>query len=113
MKIIHKNQTEIHKNSDDCTVIEYPSDDKGINGAVVELNGRYPDKGRVVNSKCKEMVYIIKGKGSVMIEDQKIELKEKDLISIEPEEKYYWEGNFVMFLSCMPAWYPEQYKEVL
>ena len=74
MKIIHKNQAEIHENSDVCSAIEYPSDDKGINGAVVKLNGRYPDKDRVVNLKCKEMVYIIKGSGNVIVEGKKIEL---------------------------------------
>lgn len=52
MKVIHKNQTEIFKNSQVCTAIEYPLGDKDINGAVIELNGRYPNTGRVVNLKC-------------------------------------------------------------
>lgn len=48
MKVIHKNQTKEFKNSEFCTAIEYPLGDKDINCAVIELNGRYPDKGRVV-----------------------------------------------------------------
>lgn len=112
MKIIHKDQTKVYKNSDVCTAIEYSLDDKDINGAVVELNGRYPDKGRVVNLKCKEMAYIIKGSGKVIAEGQEIKFKEEDLILIEPGEKYHWEGSFTMFVSCAPAWYPKQHKEV-
>ena len=112
MKIIKKDQAKVYKNSDVCTAIEYPLGDKDINGAVVESNGRYPDKGRVVNLKCKEMAYIIKGSGKVIVEGQEIEFKEEDLILIEPGEKYRWEGNFIMFVSCAPAWYPKQHKEV-
>lgn len=112
MKIIHKNQTKIFKNSEVCTAIEYPMDDKDINGAVIELSGRYPDKGRTVNLKCKEMAYIIKGSGRLVAEGEEIKLNERDLVLIEAGEKFFWEGNMTIFMPCTPAWYPEQYKEV-
>lgn len=112
MKIIHKNQTKTFKNSEACTAIEYPMGDKDINGAVIELNGRYPAKGRVVNLKCKELAYIIKGFGKVVIEGKEINFNEGDLILIEAGEKYFWEGDATMFMPCTPAWYPEQHKEV-
>ena len=72
MKIIHKNQTNQHVNSKGCTAIEYPLGDKDINGAVIKLYGREPDKGRVVNTKCKELAYIIKGSGKVVVEGKEI-----------------------------------------
>lgn len=112
MKAIHKNQTKTLKNNNVCTAIEYPLGDKDINGAVIELKGRYPDKGRVVNLKCKELAYIIKGSGKVVVEGKEVELNEGDLILLEPGEKYFWEGELVMFVPCVPAWYPEQHKEV-
>jgi mannose-6-phosphate isomerase-like protein (cupin superfamily) len=112
MKVIHKNQTAKIKNSDVCTAIEYPLGDKDINGAVIELSGRYPDEGRVVNLKCKELAYIIEGSGKVVIEGEKVELHNGDLVLIEPGEKYFWEGNLKMFVPCIPAWYPEQHKKV-
>ena len=112
MKIIHKNQTKIFKNSDVCTAIDYWTNDKDINGAVIELSGRYPNKNRVVNLKCKEMAYIIKGSGKIIIEGKEIEFGEGDLILIDKGEKYFWEGNMTMLTSCTPAWYPEQYKDV-
>lgn len=112
MKIIHRNQTKIFKNSDVCTAIEYPLGDKDINGAVIELRGRYPDKGRTVNEKCKELAYIIKGSGRLVVEDKETKLQEEDLILIEPGERFFWEGNLIMFMPCTPAWYPEQYKKV-
>lgn len=112
MKIIKKDQAEVHKNSNACVAIEYPLGDKDINGAVIELNGRYPDKGRTVNLECKELAYIIKGSGRLVVESKEIELNEGDLVLIEAGEKYYWEGSFTMFVSCTPAWYLEQHREV-
>ena len=112
MKKISKKETEEHKNSDVCLAIEYPLGDKDINGAVIQLNGRYPDKGRVVNEKCKELAYIISGSGRLVVEDKEVELGEGDLVLIEPGEKYFWKGKMTMFVPCAPAWYPGQHKEI-
>lgn len=112
MKIIHKSQAKTHKNSEGCDAIEYPLGDKDINGAVIKLHGREPDKGRVVNLKCKEIAYIIKGSGKVVVNGKEVRFKSGDLILIKPGEKFYWQGRATMFMPCAPAWYPEQYKEV-
>jgi mannose-6-phosphate isomerase-like protein (cupin superfamily) len=112
MKVIHKEQTKIFKASNSCTATEYPLGDKDINGAVIEIKGRYPDKGRTVNLKCKELSYVIKGSGKVAIEGVESEINEGSLILIEPGEKFFWEGNLTMFMPCTPAWYPKQHKEV-
>ncbi len=112
MKIIHKDQTEKFKNGENCIATEYPLGDKDINGAIVELTGRYPNTGRVVNLKCKELAYVIKGSGRIVVENEEINLKEGDLILIEPGEKYFWDGNLIIFTSCTPAWHPDQHKEV-
>lgn len=112
MKIIHKNQTKILKIGEVCTAVEYPLGDKDINGAVIELDGRYPDKGRVVNLKCKELAYVISGSGRIVLNDKEMNFNEGDLILIQAGEKYFWEGRVAMLMSCTPAWYPEQHKEI-
>ncbi len=112
MKIIKKDQTEKIQVSDTCLAIEYPLGDKDINGAVIEINGRYPKEGRTVNLECKEMSYVMKGSGKVVIEGVETLLNEGDLVLIEAKEKFYWEGDLKMFMPCTPAWYPEQHKEV-
>jgi hypothetical protein len=58
MKIIRAKEAKEFKNSESCIAAEYPSEDKDINVAVVEVTGRYPEKGRVTNLKCKELLYI-------------------------------------------------------
>jgi mannose-6-phosphate isomerase-like protein (cupin superfamily) len=111
MKVARKNQSEQHQSSDHCLAIEYPIDDKDINVAIIELTGRYPSAGRVVNLECKELAYVMKGSGKVVIEDQEINLGEGDMVLMEPGEKFFWDGNLTLFMPCAPAWYPEQYKE--
>ncbi|OHA67130.1 MAG: hypothetical protein A3C82_02555 [Candidatus Wildermuthbacteria bacterium RIFCSPHIGHO2_02_FULL_47_12] len=112
MKIISKDQATRFKNSESCIAIEYPIGDKDVNGAIIKLTGRYPDKGRVVNLKCKELAYVIEGSGRITIEGQDSNLKEGDVVLIEPGEKYFWDWVLTIFVSCTPDWYPEQHKEV-
>jgi mannose-6-phosphate isomerase-like protein (cupin superfamily) len=112
MKLIKKEETEKYTNSDTCIATEYPMNDKDINIAIIDITGRYPTKGRVVNNKCKELAFVFKGKGKVFVEDKEVTLEQGDMILIEPGEKYYWDGNFTLFVPCTPAWYPEQHEEV-
>jgi len=112
MKIVRKNQTKEFKNSAVCTGVEFPLEDKDINFSIIKVNGRYPDKNKVVNLKCKELAYIIRGSGKLFVGSTETNLNEGDLVFIEPGEAYYWEGNMEMFVPCTPAWYPEQHKEI-
>ncbi len=112
MKIVRKNEVKIFKNSEVCTAIEYPMGDKDINGAVIELSGRYPEKGRTMNEISKEMAYVIKGSGRVVVEGAEARLNEGDLVLIDPGEKFFWEGNMTLFMPCTPAWNPDQHKQV-
>jgi len=113
MKIIRKNETKSYKNIDQCIAIEYPLGDKDINGAVIKLNGRYPDKGKTVNTNVKEMTYVIKGEGKIVVNNKEEKLKEGDLILIYPMEEYFWERNLEMFIPCTPAWTPQQHKIII
>jgi hypothetical protein len=112
MKIVRSNQTQEFKNSEACVSFEYPLDDKDINGAVIKLNGRYPEKGYVTNKVCKELVYVIEGSGTLATTDSMHQLEQGDVALLMPGDKYYFEGRLVMFMPCHPAWYPEQHEHV-
>lgn len=112
MKLVKKSEAKSFKNSPVCTAYEYTLGDKDLNAAVIELRGRYPDSGRVVNEECKEIVHIIQGTGKVVIEDVEIDLAAGDQVFIDQHEKYYFEGKMTFVAPCTPAWYPEQHKEV-
>jgi len=112
MKLIRKAERKEFKNSSDCIAYEYVIEDKAINSAVVILTGRYPTEGMVVNQKCKELCYIIKGSGKLVTEQKEIKFSKGDMIFLEPGEKYYWEAKATILSSCTPAWYPEQHAHI-
>lgn len=110
MKIIKKNQAQEFKGSGTCVVFEYPMGYEDINGAVAKISGRYPDKGFTVNEVCRELGYVISGSGKIVINKSEFLLQIGDLVSIDPGEKFYWQGNMELFLPCTPAWSQEQHK---
>ncbi|KKU29192.1 MAG: hypothetical protein UX80_C0008G0025 [Candidatus Amesbacteria bacterium GW2011_GWA2_47_11b] len=112
MKKAKLEQAKEFKNSNSCMALEYSLGDKDINAAVIKLNGRYPENGRAVNTECKEVGYVVEGSGKLVVEDKTVRLKKGDVVLIEVGEKYYWEGNLVMFIPCTPAWTPKQHKLV-
>ena len=112
MKLVRKARRKAFKVGANCIVYEYRMADKDINGALAKLYGRHPVKGYVVNKKCKELVYVIKGKGKIVFEDKEVKLAEGDVALIGAGEKYYWNGNMLIFIPCTPAWYPKQHVMV-
>jgi mannose-6-phosphate isomerase-like protein (cupin superfamily) len=112
MKFISKSQAQIHKNSDSCIATEYPIGDPDIDFATVEITGRYPDEGRVMNRTSKEIFLILKGTGKIVIEGREVKLNQDDVILVEPGDKYFWEGTMSIAVSCTPPWSKEQHQKV-
>ena len=113
MKEAQLGDAKIISVTDACTAVEYPLEDKDINAVVIKIDGRYPNEGRTVNEKCKELVYVMSGKGKLVVEGKEVDLKTGTVVLIEPGERFYWEGKELeMFMPCTPAWYSEQHKEV-
>ncbi|MDN5274353.1 MAG: hypothetical protein JWP06_254 [Candidatus Saccharibacteria bacterium] len=113
MEVVKSNETVRYQNSESCVVIEYEMhDEKDINGAVIELTGRYPESGFVTNDVSKELVYVINGTGKLVCSNTETTLQARDMILIQPGEIYYFEGKLSMLISSSPAWYPEQHRNV-
>ncbi len=110
MKIIKLEQAEKHSNSDKCKTLEYSFNDKDIDCATATITGRYPDTGYCMNEECKELIYVIDGRGTLNKENETIKFKKGDAILINKGEKYYWNAQCTIVMPCTPAWYPEQHK---
>ncbi len=108
--LIKKENSTKHENSPECVVYEYPSMDKDLNVAFVELKGRYPASGYVFNELVKENFFVASGEGRVVIEEKEYKLSKRDAILIQPKQKFFIEGDLELIVSCSPAWYPEQHK---
>ncbi len=111
--IVRRDDRVEHKNSENCTVFEYPLGDKDVDIADAFINGRYPDTGWAVNEEVKEVVFVVGGEGKVVVDGLEFGLKEGDSVLILPKQKYFFEGNNLrIIIACSPAWRPEQYKNV-
>lgn len=112
MKIVKEEESEKIINSDTSYLKEYSKklNDKDLDFCINTISGRYPEKGYAENLKCKEICYILEGNGSINKKDEKIEFKKGDVILIDKEEIYFWEGNCKIIMVCNPAWYKEQCK---
>ena len=110
--IIKKQDRKRINNSPKCTVYEYPFDEKDINVAYVEINGRYPDQGFALNKIVKGMVFVTSGSGTIVIDNEEYQLEEGDMVLIKSNQKYFFEGKLKLVMSCTPAWSPYQYENV-
>lgn len=111
MKVIKRQQASEYTNGN-CSGFEFDLGTKELDGAVVHVTTRFPAKGRVVNEGCREIAYVVDGSGQIVIENNTYEISQDDLIVIDTGEKFYWNGNFKLFVYCTPAWFPEQHKQV-
>lgn len=112
MKIVTKDKAVNITNSETSKLLEYSVElnDKDIDFAINTINGRYPETGYCSNTKCKELAYILEGSGFLNKKDEYLEFNQGDLLLIDKEEVYYWEGNCKIIMICTPAWYKEQCK---
>lgn len=112
MKIVRLEEANNFENSEKCKGMEYQLNDKDINFAIAQINGRYPDQGYCMNQECKELIYVMEGKGTINKKDEIVEFKKGDVLLIDKKESYYWDGKFTIIMPCTPAWYPEQHKMI-
>lgn len=113
MEYIPKTDSKRYENSSSCTALEYDFENESdINSAVIELEGRYPDNGFAINDVCKEIIYIIEGRGYVMNGTRRIDVEQGGMVRIIPGNKYFFDGSMRLLIASSPAWYPAQYHTV-
>ncbi len=112
MEYVSINDAIQHHNSPNCSVYEYVMQNPEMNIGVAEIIHRYPDQGYVVNHKCSEMAYVLKGSGKLVTETTEVNLSPGDVVYIPHGEKYYWEGNLTVVIPATPAWHPEQHENI-
>ena len=112
MKIFPKQQTSERTNGF-ASITDYTVDDLQINFVIATISGRYPDKGQVLNTKCKLLAYVQEGNGKLCVENTEVNLNPGDVVLIDVNEKYHWDGKLKLHISCSPAWSPEQHEYVI
>lgn len=95
-----------------CKVVEF-----GVIGdsdlAEARINGRYPKEGFAFNEYSDMMIRVISGAGAVAMRSTSHELATGDVVRIEKQTPYYYEGDELQILMISsPAWSSDQYKVV-
>lgn len=80
-----------------------------INGAVADIRGRYPESEFTCNTVCREIVYVIEGKGIIGLIDKEVSITTGDVLLLLPNEKYYWQGTLKLFMATSPKFDPAQH----
>jgi mannose-6-phosphate isomerase class I len=106
------NTAEAFENSPVCKGVSFPGTGRDIDGAYITVSGRYPDAGYLTNEISKEIVYVTKGSGSLFSKDTVYEFQAGDVVFIDANDVFAWEGNFEGFFATTPAFNPAQHKEV-
>lgn len=113
MQVLTQSQANEFTNSETCKGLEFPFESNQMNIAVVEVNGRYPQTGSLLNEECDEMGYVLSGSGTVGTDDETHDITTGDAVYIKAGERFWWQGdNLRMLMPCSPPFYPEQHKEV-
>ena len=112
MNLVQKHQSIERANSDRCIITEYPMDNSPMNFAIAKINGRYPESKQATNLVCDEIVHVNAASGSVTVNGVKHFLSAGDTVLIEAGEKFLWEGDLHLYISCTPMFTVEQHQIV-
>lgn len=56
----------------------------------------------------EEFAYILEGEGCINKKDETISFKQGDVVFVDKNDVYYWNGNCKIITVCSPSWYKEQ-----
>lgn len=111
--IVSKANTAVpFENSPACEGVSYGGTGEDIDGALIRVDGRYPDSGFLVNEQSKELVYITSGSGRLLARDGGHDFTSGDVIFIDNREEFAWSGTFEGFFATSPRFDPTQHREV-
>lgn len=100
-------------NSPVCSGIGFVQAGAGADIAKIDLTGRYPEHGWVVNETIYELAYVTEGAGQFITKnDGSIPIQKGDAISITAGTQYAWNGHVTLIITCTPPFNPNQHKQV-
>ncbi|MDD3181611.1 MAG: hypothetical protein PHD48_02250 [Alphaproteobacteria bacterium] len=112
MQIVRENEKRTIRPLRAVTIHEYDTHNADLSGATAEIKGRYPERGYVMNKVCKELVFIMEGGGKLIMPSGETMFAKGDILFLDINEKYAWEGDMVLFMATTPLFDPAQHVEV-
>ena len=90
---------------------KYPTLSRLLELNHMKVDGRHPENEDefVLEHDCQFILYVLKGKGIVYVEDQVFEVAVGDAVYVPIENRFAVEGSGFEYITVeTPAWYPEQ-----
>ena len=112
MKKWSHEEGEEFRNSDLCFGREYKPDTNKVDIAKIMIRGDFPGKDKWgYLEESHEMAVVIRGEGYIVSEKSgRQNLKEGDVVYVEPMERFRWGGNMDLIVPCGPAFDPTKHK---
>ena len=99
------------ENSAFCRGVGYAEGGASMDIAKIELTGRYPERGWIMNEVSYELAYVLQGNGDFIRDGQDtLRISGGDVVSIPVGKKYAWYGNLTIVVACSPPFDPAQHK---
>lgn len=100
------------RNSELCFGREYKPDNNSIDIAKISIRGEFPDGNRWgYLEESHEMAVVVRGQGYILTKEEgRKDLKEGDVVYVEPMTRFRWGGNMDLIVPCGPAFDPSQHK---
>lgn len=110
IELIKLKNTNKVANSEKCIAYEYLFGSENTSVALIEMKGRYPDKGFARNKTFEEIIFVLNGKGRITIDDKSYNLTKNDSVMLKPNKKYYYEGDMKVLTFTSPAFKVENHE---
>lgn len=110
---VAKQEASLFQNGQTLSVHKYkfPSSMLGLISA--DMDGRYPEQGKVRNDECDETYYVIAGSCTIHHETGNYALSEGDVFYFAKGTWYWIEASGLKLVVCTaPPWTPEQHKQL-
>ena len=96
---------------------DYKLRDQDIDWVLIDMSGRYPVSGWAVNKVSKELCFVVRGKGEIILKgddgsESRTKFFKNDVLLIPPNVKYHWQAKCRLGISCSPAWTSDQHETV-
>lgn len=99
------------RNSETCYGREYVPGSGKIDVAKIAIRGEYPGDNKYgYLEETHEMAVVIRGAGYIETKNgEHYDLKEGDVVYVEPLERFRWGGDMDLIVPCSPAFDPAKH----
>ena len=107
MKQVMKQKSAKIRARKDLIAYEYPHFSAECGYANLELNGRHPSIGYIINKNSDEAFLVYQGSGEIYMDGVITNFEAGDIVAIQRGTKFYCTGNAKFFHTSTPPWYIE------